>query len=136
MCHGTKCLQRWLLKLSYGALFIAMGADKISNMYALWTSFISPTTLSMIPLDMAAVIKTAGIIEIIIGIAIIGPFARLGAFFAMVWLSFFAYNLYTFGHPYSPMIAQNIALAIGALVLMLMSTCKKELPTPPPGNVQ
>jgi uncharacterized membrane protein YphA (DoxX/SURF4 family) len=112
-----------------------MGADKIGNMYAHWTTLISPTTLSMLPLDMAATIKMAGIIEIVIGIAIIGPFTRLGAFFAMLWLSLFAYNMYTFGHPYSPMIAQSAALAIGALVLLLMSKCKKELPTPPPGNV-
>ena len=84
---------------------------------------------------MAAAIKTAGIIEIIIGIAIIGPFARLGAFFAMIWLSLFAYNMYSFGHPYSPMIAQSVVLAVGALVLLLMSKCKKALPTPPQDTV-
>lgn len=116
----------WLLKLTYGLLFVIAGADKFMNLVTDWQKYISPFILNMVPLNASQFIMGVGVVEIIIGVLILAIATRLGAFLAMAWLLLIVLNLLTMGI-YFDIAVRDTVMAIGALVLGLLDDVKEEI---------
>lgn len=116
----------WLLRVTYGLLFIIAGADKFMNLVTDWPKYISPMILNMVPLNASQFIMGVGIIEIIIGVLTLFVMTRLGAYLTMVWLLFIVVNLLTMG-TYFDIAVRDTVMAIGALVLAMLTDAVEDL---------
>lgn len=115
----------WLLKVTYGLLFVIAGADKYMNLVTEWPKYISPMILNMIPLNAQHFIWGVGVVEILIGLAILFVATRIGAYLAMTWLLLIVANLLTvLGH--YDIAVRDVVMAIGALVLAMLTDVVEE----------
>ena len=116
----------WLLKITYGLLFVVAGADKFMNLVTEWEKYVSPVILNLFPVSLTHFILGVGIIEIIIGILILLPLTRIGAYLAVAWLMIIVLNLLSMG-TYFDIAVRDVVMAIGALVLGLLTDAKESL---------
>lgn len=106
----------WLLKVTYGLLFVVAGADKFLNLVTMWSKYVSSLVLQFIPLDVSQIIMGVGVAEILLGLAILLFATRIGGYIAAAWLLFIALNLVSMGG-YLDIAVRDIVMAVGALVL-------------------
>lgn len=115
----------WLLRLTYGLLFVVAGADKFLNMVTNWSKYISPMVLINIPVPMDQLIMAVGILEIFIGLIILSRWTHFGAHLASLWLLVITGNLLTMGFPFD-IAVRDVVMAIGAFALALLTKIKEE----------
>lgn len=115
VCHSW-----WLLKITYGLLFLIAGADKFMNLVTDWEKYVSPFTLSLFPLSLEQFIIGVGIIEIIIGALTLFFITRVGAYLSVAWLLLIVINLLSMGR-YFDIAVRDVVMAVGALVLALLT---------------
>lgn len=106
----------WLLKLSYGLLFVVAGADKFLNLVTQWSKYISPLLLKFVPFEGSHFIMAVGVGEILLGLTILFFATRIGGYSTAAWLILIALNLVTIGG-YLDIAVRDIIMAMGALVL-------------------
>lgn len=106
----------WLLRLTFGLVFVVAGADKFFNLITQWSKYLSPTVLQIVPLSASQLMMVAGIVEVILGILILFIATRLGAYLTAAWLTAIAINLIIFGG-YLDIAVRDIVMAVGALAL-------------------
>src|SRR5215472_3222560 len=90
----------WALRLAFGFGPLLAGADKFTNILVTWEKYLSPVTLRFLPVDATAFMKAVGVIEIIVGLAILFGATRVFGYIAMLWLLAIAANLVTSGAYY------------------------------------
>ena len=113
LTHGT-----WLmLKITYGLVGIAAGADKFLNVITHWEKYVSPRIAQYIPGQSSQFLYAIGIVEIIVGIMILTKFTRLGAYLMAAWLVIIVANLLTMDGMYYDIVVRDIVMAVGALAL-------------------
>lgn len=111
--HGT-----WLmLKITYGLVGIAAGADKFLNVITHWEKYVSPSIAQHIPMGLSNFMYLIGIVEIVVGIMILTKFTRLGAYLMASWLVIIVANLLTMDGMYYDIAVRDIVMAVGALAL-------------------
>jgi uncharacterized membrane protein YphA (DoxX/SURF4 family) len=116
----------WLLKVTYGLLFIIAGADKFMNLVTDWPKYVSQLVLNMFSVNAQQFIWGVGIIEIIIGLAILLFATRVGAYLAMSWLLIIVFNLLA-THGFYDIAVRDTVMAMGALVLAMLTEAQEEL---------
>ncbi len=116
----------WLLKVTYGLFFIIAGADKFMNLVTDWSKYVSPLVLKMFSVNAQQFIWGVGIIEIIIGLAILLFATRVGAYLAMSWLLIIVFNLLA-THGFYDIAVRDTVMAMGALVLAMLTEAQEEL---------
>lgn len=116
----------WLLKVTYGVLFIVAGLDKFSNLITQWDKYVSLIVLKILPVTVMQLLFFVSIVEIVIGLLILTLFTRFGALLAMAWLLIIVINLLLMG-TYLDIAVRDIVMAIGALVLAILTDAKKEI---------
>lgn len=106
----------WALRLAFGLVPIAAGADKFFNLLANWEAYLSPMAARVLPIAPATFMKAVGVIEIVVGILILTKWTRVGAYIASAWLLLIALNLITTGR-YFDVAARDVVLAVAAFAL-------------------
>lgn len=114
----------WLLKITYGLLFIVAGADKFTKYVTEWEKYISPLVLQHVPLTPFQIVVVVAIFEIILGIIILSR-TRLGAYIAAGWLMVIAVNLATM--MLLDIAVRDIVMAIAAFSLGQLTDVKDQL---------
>jgi uncharacterized membrane protein YphA (DoxX/SURF4 family) len=110
----------WSLRIAFGATAFLAGLDKFFNLLANWESYVSPTIAALVPLSPAALMRVAGVIEMIAGIAVLAGLTRLGGYVIAVWLTLIAVSLLTTGR-YFDVAVRDLVMAVGAYVLARIS---------------
>lgn len=113
-----------LLKYTYGLLFIVAGADKFTNLITHWGKYASPLLLEISPLSLSSLMVATAVFEICLGISILSPYTRWGAYVCSAWLLLLAADLISTGI-YFDIAARDVAMAIGALSLAWLSQARK-----------
>ena len=83
----------WLLRIGLGVGPFLAGLDKYFNFLANWPAYISPLALKMLPFSGQTFMHIVGVIEMIVGLAILTRWTRFGAYVASAWLVAIAVNL-------------------------------------------
>lgn len=123
-CGKINCAW-WLLKVTYGLLFIAAGVDKFFNVITVWSKYISPMVFVYVPVEQNMLITAVGICEIVIGLAILTKLTRLGAYLAALWLLVIAANLLSMGLGiFVDVAVRDIVMAMGALALAKLTKAR------------
>jgi hypothetical protein len=83
----------WMLKIALGLAPFLAGLDKFFNVLTDWTVYLNPVALQYVPVTADVFMKCVGVVEMIVGLAILTRFTKLGAYLAACWLVAIAVNL-------------------------------------------
>src|ERR1051326_7266855 len=103
-------------KIALGLMAFLAGLDKFLNLLTNWEQYVSPLAQRMLPLSPTALMHVVGVIEMIVGLAILTRATRLGAYVASAWLVLIAVALITTGH-FFDVAVRDLELAVAAFVL-------------------
>jgi uncharacterized membrane protein YphA (DoxX/SURF4 family) len=114
----------WALRLTYGLVAFLAGLDKFFNLLANWNAYLAPPVSSLLPLSADAVMRTVGVVEMLVGILILTSWTRLGAYVASAWLMLIAVNLLVSGAHFDVAV-RDVALAVGAWTLARLTEARQ-----------
>jgi uncharacterized membrane protein YphA (DoxX/SURF4 family) len=103
-------------RFALGLMAFLAGLDKFLNLLTNWEQYVSPLAQRILPLSPASLMHIVGVIEIIVGLAILTKATRLGAYVASAWLVCIAVALLTTGH-FFDVAVRDLELAVAAFVL-------------------
>jgi uncharacterized membrane protein YphA (DoxX/SURF4 family) len=110
----------WTLRIAFGATAFLAGLDKFFNLLADWEAYVSPLMTSIVPLSAGTLMRVAGVIEMIAGIAVLAGITRLGGYVIAAWLTLIAISLVTNGR-YFDVAVRDLVMAAGAFTLAKIS---------------
>ena len=124
--ENTKRLDKvwWALRIGLGLGPFLAGLDKFFNVLADWNAYLSPLAESILPVSGPAFLRIVGVIEMVVGLAILGRWTRLGAYAAMGWLIAVAANLALAGM--FDIAVRDIEIAIAAYALARLTEVREE----------
>ena len=114
----------WALRLGLGLGPFLAGLDKFFNLLANWQMYLSPGFERMLPISGTAFMQAVGVIEMIVGLAILTRWTRLGSYIAMVWLIAIAINLASTGL-FFDLAVRDVEIAIGAFALAKLTEARE-----------
>ncbi len=106
----------WALRIALGVVPIVAGLDKFTNLLVYWPGYLSPLAARLLPIGPAAFMRVAGVVEIVVGAAILLGFARIFGWIAAAWLAAIALNLVSTGH-FLDVAARDAVMAVAAFSL-------------------
>jgi uncharacterized membrane protein YphA (DoxX/SURF4 family) len=106
----------WLLRVVLGATALLAGLDKFFNLLADWTAYLSPVATAVVPLSATSFMHLVGVVEVLVGAAILAGYTRRGGYVAGAWLLAIAVNLATTGR-YLDVAVRDVAMAAAAFTL-------------------
>lgn len=116
----------WMLKISYGLVYIVAGADKFTNLIVVWIKYLNLQIPASIEVDPVNFIYIVGIIEIAIGLVTLSKWTKTGAFLIATWLLLIIINLLSLG-TFFDIVVRDTLLAISALSLVFLTTIREQL---------
>jgi uncharacterized membrane protein YphA (DoxX/SURF4 family) len=87
----------WALRIGLGVVPFLAGLDKYFNLLTNWTGYLSPLALKILPFSGQTFMHLVGVIEMMVGLAILTKWTRLGSYVASAWLVAIAINLVSTG---------------------------------------
>ena len=129
----------WALRIALGLAPFLAGLDKFFNLLTKWTMYLNPLALRVVPVAPETFMRAVGVIEMIVGIAILTRWTRLGAYIAAAWLVCIALNLVSMG-AFFDVAVRDLLIAVAAFSLARLTevragavhplTHRQELVTP------
>ena len=115
----------WTLRIAFGLVPFLAGLDKFFNLLTDWEKYASPLLLSLVPLPAGTLMRTAGVIEIVAGLAVLFGVTRLGGYVVAAWLTLIALSLVASGS-WLDVAVRDVVMACGAFVLARLSEARQE----------
>jgi len=107
---------RQALRLAFGIVPLLAGLDKFFNLLTDWPRYLSPAAQAILPVSAATFMHVAGVVEMLVGIAILTRWTVIGSYVAAVWLVAIALNLVSTG-TYLDIAVRDLVMAIAAYTL-------------------
>jgi uncharacterized membrane protein YphA (DoxX/SURF4 family) len=117
----------WTLRIAFGLTAFLAGLDKFFNLLTNWEKYASPLLLDVIPLSAGTLMRVAGVVEILVGVAVLAGVTRLGGYVIAGWLTLIALSLLTTGQ-YFDVAVRDLVMACGAFVLARLSEVREQSP--------
>ena len=114
---------RLALKWGLGLAAFLAGADKFFGLLADWPRYLAPVARAMLPIEPTTFMYVVGVVEMVVGLAILGPWTRAGAYVAMAWLLAIAANL-VLGGTFLDVAVRDVEMAIAAFALARLSEAR------------
>ena len=115
----------WLLRIGLGVGPFLAGLDKYFNFLANWPAYISPLALRVLPFSGQTFMHIVGVIEMIVGLAILTRWTRFGAYVASAWLVAIAVNLVMTG-AYLDVAVRDLEMALAAFVMARLTEVRTD----------
>ncbi len=114
----------WPLRLAYGLVPLLAGLDKYADILANWERYMSPMAASILPMSVETFFHIIGVVEIVVGLAVLFGWTRLGALVAMAWLVVISLNLLLAG--FLDIAVRDLVMAVGAYTLSMVAAERGE----------
>jgi len=101
------------------------GLDKYFNLLTNWTGYISPLFLKILPFSGQTLMHIVGVIEMIVGLAILTKWTRVGAYVTSAWLLAIAISLVSTGM-FFDIAVRDVEMALAAFVLARMTEVRSD----------
>jgi uncharacterized membrane protein YphA (DoxX/SURF4 family) len=115
----------WVLRIGLGVGPFLAGLDKYFNLLTNWPAYISPLALKILPFSGQTFMHIVGVIEMIVGLAILTKWTRLASYVACAWLLAIALNLVSTGM-YFDVAVRDVEMALAAFVLARMTEVRAD----------
>jgi hypothetical protein len=106
----------WILRIGFGVVPFLAGLDKYFNLLTNWPAYINPLALKILPVSGPTLMHIVGVIEMLVGLAILTKWTRVGAYFCSAWLVLIALNLVMAGM-FLDIAVRDLEMALAAFVL-------------------
>ncbi len=117
-----------LLRVAFGLTATLAGLDKFFNVLADWNSYVSPLAAELLPVSASTFMYVLGIIEMGVGMAILGVAPVVGAYVASAWLLLVAVNLLLGGR--LDVAVRDVVMSVSAFTLARLLEVRVEAPAP------
>lgn len=114
----------WALRIAMGTMAFLAGLDKFFNLLVDWEKYASPLVLKVIPLSAGMLMRSAGVIEMIAGLAVLSGVTRYAAWVVAAWLTAIALSLITTGQ-YFDVAVRDLVLAVAAYALARLTEVRE-----------
>ena len=115
----------WLvLRTAICLMALLAGLDKFFNLLTNWPMYLSPIAERLSPVPGPALMRVFGGVEILVGLAILTKWTRLGAYVAMAWLVGIAINLVTTGM-FFDVAVRDLELSVAAFTLARLTEVRE-----------
>ncbi len=114
----------WALRLGLGLGPLLAGLDKFFNLLTDWGMYLSPWVERLLPISDGAFMRVVGVVEMIVGLAILTFWTRIGSYIAGIWLVAIAVNLLTTGM-FFDLAVRDLEIAIGAYALARLTEARE-----------
>jgi uncharacterized membrane protein YphA (DoxX/SURF4 family) len=115
----------WILRIGLGLAPFLAGLDKFFNLLADWPAYMSPLALRILPFSAPTFMHIVGVIEMIVGLAILTKWTRLGSYVAAIWLIAIAGELLTTGAHFDVAV-RDVLIALAAYSLALLTEVRAQ----------
>jgi hypothetical protein len=116
----------WALRIGLGVGPFLAGLDKYFNLLTNWTGYISPLALKILPFSGQTFMQIVGVVEMIVGLAILTKWTRVGAYVASAWLVLIAINLVSTGM-FFDVAVRDVEIALAAFVLARITEVRRDV---------
>jgi hypothetical protein len=116
----------FVLRFGIGLTATLAGIDKFFNLLANWGSYMSPAAAGLLPVSTGTFMHLVGGIEIIVGVAILTGWTRLGAYVASAWLLGVAGNLVAAG--FYDVAVRDVVMSLAAFTLARLVEVREGAP--------
>ena len=124
----------WALRIGLGLGPFLAGLDKFFNLLTDWGMYLNPTVESILPISASAFMRTVGVVEMVVGLAILAGWTRIGGYVAAAWLVAIAANLVSTGMFYD-LAVRDVEIAIAAYTLARLSEARDVAPALLPSGI-
>lgn len=114
----------WALRIGLGLTAFLAGLDKFFNILTNWSAYVSPLAEHVLPISVSAFLGIVGIVEMLVGIAVLTAWTRLGSYVAMAWLTGISLNLVSTGQ-YFDIAVRDVVMAIAAYALARLTEARQ-----------
>jgi uncharacterized membrane protein YphA (DoxX/SURF4 family) len=111
-------------RYALGLMAFLAGLDKFFNLLTNWEQYVSPLAQRMLPLSPTSLMHVVGVVEMVVGLAILTKATRLGAYVASAWLVCVAVALLTTGQ-FFDVAVRDLELAVAAFVLAKLTEIRE-----------
>ena len=123
----------WALRIGLGGAAFLAGLDKFFNLLANWPQYLNPMVERMLPVSGVTFMHGVGVIEMIVGLAVLTAFTRIGSYVAMAWLLAIAANLVMAG--FYDVAVRDVEMAIAAFTLARLTEVRESVAVTRPAVV-
>jgi uncharacterized membrane protein YphA (DoxX/SURF4 family) len=116
----------WALRIAFGLGPLLAGLDKFTNILVDWGKYLSPMAQHALPISATHFMHIAGVVEIIVGLAILFGLTRVFGYVAMIWLWCIAANLITTG-TYYDIAVRDLLLGLSAYALARVTEARESV---------
>ena len=113
----------WALRISLGTVPFLAGLDKFFNVLTNWEMYMSPAAARLLPVSGGTFMHLVGIVEMIVGLAILTRWTRIGSYVAMIWLVLITVNLIAAG--FLDVAVRDVEMAIAAYTLARLTEARQ-----------
>jgi uncharacterized membrane protein YphA (DoxX/SURF4 family) len=125
----------WVLRLGLGVVPILAGADKFFNLLTNWEMYLNPLAPKLLHIAPATFMHVVGVVEIVVGIAVLTRYTRYAAYVLMLWMWCIALSLIA-QWAFLDIAARDLLISLGAFTLAQLSEVRatQELAAEPSGR--
>jgi len=120
---------RQALRVAFGVVPFLAGLDKFFNLLADWPRYLSPAAEAMLPVTAQTFMHFAGVVEMVVGLAILTRWTVLGSYVAAAWLVAIAANLVASG-TFLDVAVRDLVMATAAYTLARLTEASESTRTP------
>jgi len=114
----------WALRIGLGVAPFLAGLDKFFNLLTNWKAYLNPLALRVIPVSPETFLHAIGVVEMVVGLAILTRWTRLGSYAASLWLVCIALNLVSMG-AFLDVAVRDVLLAVAAFTLARLTEARQ-----------
>lgn len=133
--HGTIARlesPRIALRVSFGLVPLLAGLDKFTYLLTDWSAYVGPVAGALLPVEPATFLYAVGVVEILVGLAVLTRWTVIGSYAAAGWLTLVAANLVLAG--FFDIAVRDLVLAVAAFTLARLTevhdSAEKQLEEP------
>ncbi len=115
----------WLLRIGLGAGPFLAGLDKFFNLLANWEMYLNPLAPRLLHVRPETFMHVVGVVEMVVGIAVLTRGTRWAAYVAMLWLLAIAANLVSMGM-FFDVATRDVEIAIAAYALARLTEVREQ----------
>ena len=114
----------WALRLAYGIVPIAAGADKFLNLLVNWEKYLNPMVPRLLHMQATTFMHLVGVVEIVAGLLVLTSLTRYAAYIVGAWLVGIALNLLAQG-AFLDVAVRDLVLSVGAFSLAKLTEVRE-----------
>ena len=114
----------WALRIGLGVAPLLAGLDKFFNLLTNWKAYLNPLTLRVIPVAPETFLHAIGVVEMVVGLAILTRWTRQGSYVASLWLVCIALSLVAMG-AFLDVAVRDVLLAVAAFTLARLTEVRQ-----------